>query len=200
MNSDLPRRTLLVAGACGAITLRMATALAADDGEARALIEAAVNDIRGAINSGLSDEALLRRFERIFLDYADVQAMARSVLGPPARTASRQQLRAFTDAFSGYMARKYGRRFRDFKDAAIEVTEVRKMKRFHEVRAIARRGGKEPLEASFVVSGRSGKFRLIDIVFEGISLLKAERVEMQALLDRQGGDVDRLVAALNGSG
>ena len=53
---------------------------------------------------------------------------------------------------------------------------------------------------SFVVSDRSGKILFVDILIEGISLLKSERVEIGAMLDRQGGDVDRLVAALNGTG
>ncbi|MXY33984.1 MAG: ABC transporter substrate-binding protein [Boseongicola sp. SB0664_bin_43] len=199
-NSELTRRTLLFAGACGAVALRAAPARALSSDEARSLIDAVVNDIHRVINSGMPIESTLKEFEKIFLNYADVQAIARSALGPPARTASPGQVRAFTAAFSGYIARKYGKRFREFKGGAIEVTDARKRSRVHEVRAIARLRGREPLAMSFVVSDRSGKTLFIDILIEGISLLKSERVEIGALLDKQGGDVDRLVAALNGTG
>ena len=200
MNSDLTRRTLLFAAACGTAALRVAPARALSDDEARSLIDAVVNDIHRVINSGMPIQAALKEFENIFVNYADVQAIARSALGPPARTASPRQIRAFTDAFSGYISRKYGKRFREFKGGVIEVTESHKRSRVHEVRAIARLKGRAPLTMSFVVSDRSGKTLFIDILIEGISLLKSERIEIGTLLDRQGGDVDRLVAALNGTG
>ena len=200
MNSDPTRRTLLFAGACGAVALRVAPVHALSDDAARSLIDAVVNDIHRVINSGMPIETALKEFENIFVNYADVQAIARSALGPPARTASPRQLREFTDAFSGYISRKYGKRFREFKGGVIKVTESRKRSRVHEVRAIARLKDREPLAMSFVVSDRSGKTLFIDILIEGISLLKSERVEIGALLDKQGGDVDRLVAALKGTG
>lgn len=200
MNSDPTRRTLLFAAACGAIAVRVAPARALSDDEARSLIDAVVKDIHRVINSGMPIEAALKEFENIFVNYADVQAIARSALGPPARTASPKQLREFTDAFSGYISRKYGKRFREFKGGVIKVTDSRKRSRVHEVRAIASLKDREPLAMSFVVSDRSGKILFIDILIEGISLLKSERVEIGALLDKQGGDVDRLVAALNGDG
>ncbi|MDE0347814.1 MAG: ABC transporter substrate-binding protein [Boseongicola sp.] len=200
MNSDPTRRTLLFAGACGAVALPVAPVHALSDDAARSLIDAVVNDIHRVINSGMPIETALKEFENIFVNYADVQAIARSALGPPARTASPRQLREFTDAFSGYISRKYGKRFREFKGGVIKVTESRKRSRVHEVRAIARLKDREPLAMSFVVSDRSGKTLFIDILIEGISLLKSERVEIGALLDKQGGDVDRLVAALKGTG
>ena len=200
MNSDPTRRTLLFAGACGAAALRFAPARALGDDEARSLIDAVVDDIHRVINSGMPIEAALKEFENIFVNYADVQAIARSALGPPARTASPKQLREFTDAFSRYISRKYGKRFREFKGGVIKVTDTRKRSRVHEVRAVARLKDREPLAMSFVVSDRSGKTLFIDILIEGISLLKSERVEIGAMLDRQGGDVDRLVAALKGTG
>ena len=199
-DSDPTRRGLLFAGICGAVALHVAPARALSDGEALSLVDAVVHDIHRVINSGMPIQAALKEFEKIFVNYADVQAIARSALGPPARTASPRQLRAFTDAFSGYISRKYGKRFREFKGGVIEVTESRKRSRVHEVRAIARLKGREPLAMSFVVTDRSGKALFIDILIEGISLLKSERVEIGALLDRQGGDVDQLVAALNGTG
>jgi len=48
-----------------------------------------------------------------------------------------------------------------------------------------------------MVSDRSGKDKFFDLLIEGISLLKAERAEIGAVLDRVGGDVDKLTQELN---
>ena len=70
---------------------------------------------------------MIRDFERMLARYADMPVIAQSVLGPPARSASRSELRAFTEAFQGYIARKYGRRFREFIGGTITVTGSRQI-------------------------------------------------------------------------
>ena len=196
MNSDLTRRHVLAIGAAGALAGLAQPALALSEGEAKRLIDNVVSDINKAINSGKTGNALYRDFERVFRRYADVPTIARSVLGPPARSASRAQLNGFTDAFTGYLARKYGKRFREFKGSEIEVTSARKVKRFQEVRAVAKLRGKSPFQVSFMVSDRSGSDKFFDLLIEGISLLKAERSEVGAVLDKVGGDVDKLISEM----
>ena len=200
MNSDLTRRHFMVTSAAGLAAFAAAPALALSEGEARALIGRAVGDINKAINSGKTGASLYKDFERIFLRYADVPTISRSVLGPPARSASKSQMRNFTKAFTSYLARKYGKRFRDFKGSEIEVTSSRKVKSFQEVRAVAKLRGQSPFQVSFMVSDRSGKDKFFDLLIEGISLLKAERSEVGAVLDKVGGDVNKLIAQLNNMG
>ena len=111
MNSDLSRRFVLL-GSAALLTAPAGQAAALTEDEARRVINAAVSEINRAINSGQSSSRLYRTFEGIFTKYADVPTIARSALGPPARSASSTQMRNFTNAFAGYMARKYGKRFR----------------------------------------------------------------------------------------
>jgi len=139
-------------------------------------------------------------FEKIFNKYADVSTIARSALGPPARSASSAQMRAFTQTFSGYMARKYGKRFREFIGGQIEVTGARAVKSFQEVTAVAKLKGQSPFAVSFMVSDRSGSDKFFDLLIEGISLLKSERAEIGALLDRRRGDIDALINDLKSAG
>ena len=110
-------------------------ALALTDGEARNLIDRAVTDITTVINSGRSESAMYGEFEKIFARYADVPTIARSALGPDARSASASQMRAFSDAFQGYMARKYGKRFREFIGGTVTVQDSRAVKSFFAGRA-----------------------------------------------------------------
>lgn len=202
MNSLLvnPCRRHLLAGIISVAALSATPALALSDAEARRLIDAAVGDINAVINSGKSETSMYRDFEKIFLKYADVPTIARSVLGPPARQATSSQMKAFTDAFAGYLARKYGKRFRDFIGGKIEVTGTKAIKSFQEVQAMAVLKGQEPFAVSFMVSDRSGKDLFFDLLIEGISLLKSEKAEIGAMLDKRRGNIDALVQDLAKAG
>jgi phospholipid transport system substrate-binding protein len=199
--SNLTRRQMVAGLLAGVAVLAFAPrAFALTDAAARALIDRAVGDINGIINSGRSEATMLRDFERVFSTYADVPTIARSALGPPARTASAAQMRAFNDAFTGYISRKYGKRFREFIGGRIEVKDARALKSFHEVRAVAVLKGQAPFAVSFMVSDRSGSDKFFDLLIEGISLLKSEKAEIGAMLDRRRGNIDALIADLRSAG
>ncbi len=200
MNSDFSRRSFLLSSAALLATLPAVRASALSEGEARTLINRAVSDINRVINSGQSASSMYRAFEGIFTKYADVPTIARSALGPPARSASKSQMSSFTKAFAGYMARKYGKRFREFAGGTVEVTGARAVKNFQEVRAIAKIPGQSPFAVSFMVSDRSGRDKFFDLLIEGISLLKSERAEIGAMLDKRGGNIDALIGDLQKAG
>ena len=194
-----PSRRAMIAGST-AFFLTAPAAFALTEGEARRLIGSAVAEINSVINSGRSASSMYSSFEKIFRKYADVPTIARSALGPPARSASSSQMRAFTGAFAGYMARKYGKRFREFAGGTVEVTGARKVKSFQEVKAVAKLPGQSPFAVSFMVSDKSGSDRFFDLLIEGISLLKSERAEIGAMLDRRGGDINALIGDLKRAG
>lgn len=195
--SDLRRRALLAGClAAGAALALPGGARALTTAEASQLIDRVVADINRVINSGRSEAQMLPEFERIFARYADVQIIARSALGVAARQASAAQMRAFTDAFQGYMSRKYGRRFREFIGGELKVREARPYKDFHEVKTTALLPGQAPFEVVFLVSDRSGRDLFFNVFIEGVNMLATERTEIGALLDRRRGDLDALIEDL----
>lgn len=197
--SNLTRRTTL-AGLLATMGLASSPAFALATAEARSLIDDVVARITSVINSGKSESAMYRDFEVIFNRYADVPTISRSALGPPARSASSQQLNQFSDAFAGYLARKYGKQFRDFIGGEIIVQSARQVKSFQEVQAVAKLRGQSPFSVTFMVSDRSGSDRFFDLLIEGISLLKSERAEIGAMLDKRGGNIDALISDLKSAG
>jgi phospholipid transport system substrate-binding protein len=200
MQNDTARlsRRAVLGGAVMTVTAmalpRRALALTVD--QARDLIGAAIADVNATINSGQSESRMLRDFEGIFARYADVPTIARSALGPAARSASNGQMRNFTAAFQGYISRKYGRRFREFIGGRIEVTDARPIKSYFEVISIAYLQGESPFDVRWHVSDKSGQNLFFNIIIEGVNMLASERTEIGALLDANGGDIDRLVQAL----
>ena len=197
--SNLTRRTTL-AGLLATMGLASSPAFALATAEARSLIDDVVARINSVINSGKSESAMYRDFEVLFNRYADVPTISRSALGPPARSASSQQLDQFSDAFAGYLARKYGKQFRDFIGGEIIVQSARQVKSFQEVQAVAKLRGQSPFSVTFMVSDRSGSSRFFDLLIEGISLLKSERAEIGAMLDKRGGNIDALISDLKSAG
>lgn len=165
-------------------------------GEAQALVETAVADVNRVIASGGSDAAVLRELERILSTYADVPTIARTVLGPPARTASAAQLRAFTSAFQGYFIAKYGRRFREFIGGTITVQSARPVRSFFEVISTVNLRNQSPFPLSWLVSDGSGRPLFFNLIIAGVNLMISERTEIGAMLEARGGDVDALTQHL----
>jgi phospholipid transport system substrate-binding protein len=177
-------------------TMVAGPAFALDKARATQLVDKLVAEINRTINFGGSEAKLIRAFENIFAQYADVNIIARSALGPAARSASSSELSAFILAFRGYIARKYGKRFQEFIGSEIVVKGTKNRGKFFEVDASVRLKGITPFEVSFRVSDRSGENLFFDIIIEGISLLSSERVEIGALLDARNGNIARLTRDL----
>ncbi|MBR9765783.1 MAG: ABC transporter substrate-binding protein [Rhodobacteraceae bacterium] len=200
--SSLTRRALLTGAGAALATLLLplpaARALTAP--QATGLVEKVVREINGVINSGQPEAQMIARFEAMLHQYADVPTIARSCLGPAARSASPAQLAAYTDAFSGYVARKYGKRFREFIGAQISVSGARPYKDRFIVDTVFALRGQAPFDVEFLVTDRGGSMLFYEMVIEGVSLLATERTEIGAMLDAQRGDIGALTTALRRAG
>lgn len=190
-STELNRRHFLSAAAAATVFAHPAFAMNA--AQAETLVGRLVGDINKVINSGKSESAMIRDFERIFAKYADVDAISRFALGADARGASKAQLSAYSKAFGTYMAKKYGRRFREFIGGEIKVQSSSKTKSFAEVKSLAFLRGQQPFEVTFRIAD-NGRFR--DLLIEGNSLARLERTEIGALLDRRKGNLDQLTKDL----
>ena len=199
---SVERRWVLMGGAAlGFGALLPARAVQAlDVKSAKVLIGNLVSEINTIINSGTSETAMYREFERVFIRYADVPIIARSALGIAARGASDAQMNAFTLAFQGYISRKYGSRFREFIGGNIEVEDARQIKSFYEVISIAYLRGEAPFEVRWHVSNKSGRDLFFNLIIEGINMVAAERTEIGALLDERGGNIEQLTKDLRSLG
>lgn len=196
-NNPLNRRHFISTGLAGlALAALPASAFAQTEASAKALVNSVVAEINRVIASGKSENAMLRDFEKIFVQYADVPIMARYALGADARTASPAQLKQFTKAFQGYISRKYGRRFREFIGGEVNVRDARKIRAGYEVRTMVKLQGSSPFEVTFLVSNKSGRDKFYNMFIEGVNLLLTERTEIGAMLDARGGNLNKLIKDL----
>ena len=201
MRNEITRRAFgFGLGALALAAVLPGRALALTDAAARGLVEKLVADINAVIASGRSEGAMIQDFTRIFDRYADVPIIARSCLGADARRFSTAEIAAYTQAFRGYIGRKYGKRFREFVGGRVAVNAVRPVKTWHEVSGTVILRNEAPFEVRFLVSDKSGRPLFFDMLIEGVSMRLTERTEVGALLDQNGGDIGRLTAALQRAG
>lgn len=197
------RRDLLKATGAGALALPLVgttQAAATTPASATALVDLVAAEITRIINSGQNVNGMISDFDRLMGRFGDMATISQSVLGPAARSASRSDINGFTTAFQGYMARKYGRRFREFIGGTVTATGAQQASRFVEVISQVTIPGTSPFEVRFRVWDRSGQDLFIDIIIEGVSLVITERTEIGSLLDRNGGSISALTQELRNFG
>lgn len=194
------RRLLAWLGAAAASAMLPRGAMALDSEGARRLIQTSLAEVYSVIDSGRPPAQMYRDFEQIFVRYADVDIIARSALGPPARQIGAGQMDAYRSAFQGYIGRKYGKRFREFAGSRIEVGEARPLKSFFAVSSTAYLNGRAPMDVEWHVSDRSGRDLFFNIIIEGVNMLASERAEIAAMLARRRGDMAALTADLQQAG
>lgn len=201
-SKNLDRRAVLGAGLATAIVASLpATMAAASQKDAEQLIFKVVDEVQGIINSGQSEGAMIQSFQGLFQRYAHVTTIARSVLGPAWRSASSGDQKAYSSALQGYLARKYGKQFRSFIGATIDVT---KSTDFGQKGIIVESVVKSPkfsaTKVEWHVVEAGGQLKFFDLYVAGVKLISTERSEVRTVLDRNGGSVGKLAQALSAMG
>jgi phospholipid transport system substrate-binding protein len=201
ISNTFDRRIFLGSAVAGiAFASLPAAGFALSKAEAEKMIQSLSNDIYKVINSGKSETAMYKDFDRVFGKYAAVNAIARTCLGPPWRTASSSQQRRYIAAFRGYLSRKYGKRFREFIGSEIKVVSAKNVKSGVLVKSKVKFKGSAPFTVEWQVFERNGKRQMFDLYIEGISMIKSEREEIGSMLDKSGGNIDKLITRLNAAG
>jgi phospholipid transport system substrate-binding protein len=196
--SGMSRRGVMLGlAAAGAVLAFGAPARAQATAQAQAFVTSLSNELTQLVNSGRSDTQILDTFATLLAKYADLTAIGSSILGPPWRSASASQKQQFISAFSHYLSRRYGKQFREFKNAKINVTGARDAGRVGVlVNSQVLRPGQETVAVDWQISAQSGSQRVVNLVIEGVSMLATERAEMAGKLEA-AGSLDRLIADLN---
>jgi len=196
-NQTFSRRNVLALSGASALAALPMPSFAITGGQAEGLVNSAVADINGVIQSGASVNSMIRSFKGIFDRYSDTSYVAAYALGNDGRSASNAQKSAFADAFGYYLADKYGRRFNEFAGGQIQLQGSRTVNSYIEVRTLAVLRNQAPFQVDFHVSDRPGRPAFFNLIIEGINMLLSERAEIGAMLDARGGNLDTLIRDLS---
>ena len=147
----------------------------------------------------LSADERAENLRRLMARDVDIPPIARFVLGRYWRAATERQREAYVAAYSDYILRTYSAKIGG-AGAAVERfdvlrTQARGAKDFLVHSVISRAGG-EPMRAVWRVRRRDDRYRIIDLIVEGLSLVQTQRQEFVAFIRANGGSVDKLIAKL----
>ncbi len=140
-----------------------------------------------------------RSFRDLFRANFDIPAIGRFVLGRYWRKARPEVRKDFLSAFEEIMAQAFTSRFAGYADTKFEVVSVQALTRAGQFKVHSRiaPAKDEVYLVGWLVEHKNGRFRVLDVVAEGVSMAITLRSEYASVIKRSGGRVEGLVARLH---
>lgn len=175
-------------------------ARALDAQSAQSFAETLANDImRDVVKSKAARAQKRDAFRKIFTDAINIGSSARFTLGRFAKTASPDDVKAYTDALVDNIIFTWTERFSNYAGETIKFSGARKSEKgndFYVTSEIEIPNGENAIEIIWRVTNKKGEIKLADLVVEGVSMLMSYRNEYTAVLQQNGGNVADLAAQL----
>jgi phospholipid transport system substrate-binding protein len=119
----------------------------------------------------------------------DMDTLAGLALGPYRSTATPEQMAAYNDAFANYIVTTYHARFDAFTGYTFQVGQAKELGNGDvAVRTTISDPAGKPIVVDFRVRPDGDSFKVIDVVVEGLSMLKTQRDEFSSVIQRNGLD------------
>lgn len=136
------------------------------------------------------------RFRQLLDNDFDLPGIARFVLGVAGRTMSPAGQREFLPLFREYVARAYSARLGQYGGEPFRVVGSRPYGGETVVMSQVQRRSGNPIQIDWHVMDRGGRLVVTDVVVDGVSMRVTQRSEFAAIVQRNGGQPDALIAAL----
>jgi len=137
------------------------------------------------------------RFHELFREDFDVPGIARFVLGRYWKTATTEQQEEFVRLFEDYIAIVYSSQLAAYSGETLKVTGSRADQEGAIVASeIIRPSGAPPVKVEWRLTDQHGTYKIRDVAVDGISMAVTQRSEFASVIQRNGGQVQSLIAML----
>jgi phospholipid transport system substrate-binding protein len=137
------------------------------------------------------------RFRGMLTEAFDVPSIGRFVLGRYWRVASDSEKSEYLKLFEDFIVQTYVHRFNDFAGAQLRVLQTRSGQEGEVVATLeAALPSKPPARFDVRMRRETNAFKIFDVVVEGISMSITQRDDFAAVIQRNGGKVEGLLASL----
>jgi len=199
--SDMVGRYVRVAAAVIVFALLVPAAAHADDAALKARAATFISGLADEAISQLTDPGLSTdeqeaRFRKIIHKDIAFQSIARWVLGGRYwRRASAEQRKRYLTLFEDLMVATYAHRFQNYSGEKLKVVATRVIDPQQALvrSTLMRPNAEQPLHIDWRVRETDGRFRIIDIMVEGLSMAQTQRSEFASVLRDNGGDLNALL-------
>lgn len=148
-------------------------------------------------DESISGEKQRAEFRKLLNRNFDMNTIARFSLGRHWRTASKPQRDEYMKLFKAMIIDVYSQRFSDYQGQTIEVTGSRKEgERDVLVHSLLTQESGPDVKVDWRVRKREGRYKVIDIIVEGVSMALTQRSDFSSVVQRGGGDMEALLVHL----
>ncbi len=182
----------------GLMTATGGPALALDADEAKAHVQASVDDVLAIVRSDEDTDAKAKALKAVMEKRAAMPQIARFSAGLAWRDMTDDQKERFTEAFSHMISVVYARRFQTYSGETVTLGDVEDGgRRGLIVTSLVSQTSGAPIVVDWLVSDRPGRTVIADIIIENVSMLLTQRDEIAGMLKKNNGDIDALIDELN---
>lgn len=152
----------------------------------------------GIINAKASQAERDARFEKLFNSALDLKFIGRFVLGRYWKTASEEQRDRFIDVYRKLNVKTWSKRFDEFKgkEFIFKGTSPSSSANQIFVNSVVPMEQAQPATVVWRVKEEKGKFKIVDIIIENVSLAITARNEYTAFIKKSPNGLDGLIADL----
>jgi phospholipid transport system substrate-binding protein len=192
------RRSVLIAGGLALTPLALGPApFAATGSSPLDYIRTLGNRVLEVINGDASWEQKRAYLHLLLQQDFDIPGIAHFVLGPYWQSASEPERQEVIRLLDAYIMATFGRRLAEYGGISLRVTGSRGTLSDPLVASeIIRPGGGPPIKMDWMLSARSGVYKITDLVVDNVSMAASQRSEFAGTIQRTGGTVSGLIATM----
>jgi phospholipid transport system substrate-binding protein len=186
----IKRIAVAMLGLLLASTMHVATAADDPTSVVRDTAERVLDSLRGDRARYQDDEALFELVREVVFPRLDRERTAQWVLGANWRTATPAQREQFIAEFSDLLLRTYGTALRQYDSEKLNYLPAHAPAGANRVTVrteIIRPDGPK-VSVDYLLTNRSGEWKVYDVIIENVSMVVTYRSEYAAIIKRDGMD------------
>ncbi len=151
-------------------------------------------------NGSLSQAQKQAEFRKLLRTSFDLKTIGRFALGRYWRSATSAQQKEYQRLFEKMVVDVYSARFEEYQGQDLDV------------RSFRRDGDKDTIVTSYIVPDagqeiqvdwrvryKKGRYKIVDVIIEGVSMSLTQRSDFSSVIQRGGGDIQALLVHLRGN-
>ena len=149
-----------------------------------------------AMRSGGTAAAKQGQFRQLFRQYFDVEACARSALGPYWNNATAQQRQEFVKLYEDYVVIGYSAHLGALGGDSFKVLGSHPDKKGVIVASRIQINGAAPIGVDWQLNPTNDGYKVTDMIVNGISMASAQHSDLVSVIQRNNGHMPALLVAL----
>jgi phospholipid transport system substrate-binding protein len=140
-------------------------------------------------------------FRRLLEENYDMETIGRFTLGRYWKTATPQQRTEYQRLFKKRVVEMYSQRFSEYKGQKFETVSARPEGENDTIvtSKIIPADGAQEIMVDWRVRYKDGRYRVVDVIVEGVSMSVTQRSDFSSVIQQGGGDVQVLIDHLKKS-